>query len=148
MASMATIKRTITIDVDADEAWEALSDFGRLHERLVRGFVIECTLDEPDLRTITFFNGAVAKERLVGIDEHARRLAYTVVESGLEPTHHNGSAQVYEDHGRTRFEWTTDVLPDALAPTIADLMDRGVESMKRTLEATRTHDDSASMIES
>lgn len=145
MAGMATIIRTISVDVDPARAWEALSDFGRLHQRLVRGFVTECTLDEPDVRTITFFNGAMAKERLVGIDEGARRLAYTVIESGFAPIHHNGSAQVHEDSGRTRFEWTTDVLPDTLASTIADLMDRGIEAIKWTLERTGRHEGPASL---
>lgn len=134
MVGMATIIRTISIDVDPVQAWKALRDFGALHERLVRGFVTDCTLDEPEVRTITFYNGAVAKERLVGIDERACRLAYTVIESGLESAHHNASAQVHEHHGRTRFEWTTDVLPDAIAPIVADLMDRGIEAIKWTLE--------------
>jgi carbon monoxide dehydrogenase subunit G len=146
MTSMTTIIRTISIDVDPAEAWAALSDFGALDKRLVRGFVTDCTLDEPDVRTITFFNGAVAKERLVGTDERARRLAYTVVESGLKPTHHSVSVRVHEDHGRTRFEWTTDVLPDGIAPTIADLMDRGIEAIKWTLERTTIHDDPSSVV--
>jgi Polyketide cyclase / dehydrase and lipid transport len=131
---MATIIRQTMIDVSPADAWAALSDFGGVHQRLAVGFVTDCTLDAPDVRTISFFNGAVAKERLVGVDEGARRLAYSVIESGLAPSHHNGAAQIIEDRDGTRFVWTTDVLPDELAPTIAGLMDAGIAAIKFTLE--------------
>ena len=86
------------------------------------------------MRTIRFFNGAVAKERLVGVDEGARRLAYSVIESALGLAHHNGAAQIIEDAEGTRFVWTTDVLPDDLAPTLAGLMDAGITAIRSTLE--------------
>ena len=97
MARMTTIIRDTRIDVTPADAWAALSDFGGVHQHLAVGFVADSTLDAPDVRTIRFFNGAVAKERLVGLDEDARRLAYTVIESGLGPSHHNSSAQIIED---------------------------------------------------
>ena len=131
---MATIIRQAMIDVSPAEAWAALSDFGRVHRRLAVGFVTGCTLDAPDVRTISFSNGAVVKERLVGIDESARRLAYTVIESELGPSHHNAAAQIIEDAQAVRFVWTTDVLPDDLAPTIAGLMDTGIAAIRMTLE--------------
>jgi hypothetical protein len=131
---MATIIRQTTIDVPVTDAWAALQDFGGVHRRLAAGFVTDCTLDAPDVRTITFVNGAVVKERLVGVDEDARRLAYTVIESGLEPDHHHAAAQIVEDPDGVRFVWTTDVLPDDLAPTIAGLMDAGIAAIKLTLE--------------
>jgi len=131
---MATIIRQTMIDVAPTDAWAALRDFGRVHQRLAVGFVTDCTLDAPDVRTISFVNGAVVKERLVGVDEDARRLAYSVIESGLEPAHHNATAQIIDDAAGTRFVWTTDVLPDDLAPTIAGLMDAGIAAIKDTLE--------------
>jgi hypothetical protein len=131
---MATIIRQTMIDVAPPEAWAALRDFGGVHQRLAVGFVTDCTLEAPDVRTVSFINGSVVKERLVGVDEHARRLAYSVIESELEPAHHNAAAQVIEDPDGTRFVWTTDVLPDDLGPTIADLMDAGIAAIRRTLE--------------
>jgi|EndMetStandDraft_8_1072994.scaffolds.fasta_scaffold126238_2 hypothetical protein len=131
---MATIIRQTMIDVPPADAWAALRDFGGVHERLAVGFVTACALDAPDVRTIRFFNGAVAKERLVGVDEGARRLAYSVIESALELAHHNGAAQIIEDAEGTRFVWTTDVLPDDLAPTLAGLMDAGITAIRSTLE--------------
>ncbi len=133
MARMATIIRDTRIDATPADAWAALSDFGGVHQHLAVGFVTDCTLDAPDVRTITFFNGAVAKERLVGVDEGARRLAYTVIESGLGASHNNAAAQIIEDAEGTRFVWITDVLPDELAPTIAGLMDAGIAAIRATL---------------
>ncbi len=132
---MATIAKDIRIDAPPAVVWDALSDFGALHTRLVPGFVIDAELRE-EVRVITFFNGSVAHEQLVGIDEANRRLAYTVIEGPLGATHHNASAQVVEEpDGRSRFVWITDVLPDELGTPTAALMDRGLGVIKETLEA-------------
>ncbi len=131
---MASIYKEIVIDAPPAKVWAALADFGALHERLVPGFVIDAEL-RGDIREITFFNGSVACEQLVGSDEGARRLAYTVVDGPMAATHHNVSAQVVAiADGRSRFVWVTDVLPDELAPATSGLMDRGLGVIKATLE--------------
>jgi hypothetical protein len=88
---------------------------------------------EGDLRTVTFFNGTVLRERLVSIDDDARRLVWSIVDGPY--THHNGAAQIFCDcDRRTWFVWIADVLPDELAPRTAEMMDRGLDAIKRTLE--------------
>jgi hypothetical protein len=135
VVAMATIIEEVLIDARPDDVWAALRDFGALHERLVPGFVVDCRLDGDDARVIRFFNGAVAREVLVGVDDDARRLAYSVVAGPLGSTHHNASAQVLaEADGRSRFVWITDVLPDAVAPVIRELMGRGIGVVRQTLE--------------
>ncbi len=133
---MASIIREIVVDADPADVWAALADFGAVHERLAPGFVVASVLDGPATRVVTFFNGAVAREVLVGTDDDARRLAYSVVEGPLRATHHNASAQVVPEGGRSRFVWITDVLPDELAGAIGELMDRGISVIKQTLELT------------
>jgi hypothetical protein len=132
---MASIRKEIEIEADADDVWAALRDFGAVHQKLAPGFVIDTHLD-GDARVVTFFNGAVARELLVGLDEGARRLAYSVVDGPLGATHHNASAEVVAD-GETgcRFVWITDVLPDPVAARVGELMDRGAAVIKQTLEA-------------
>ena len=131
---MASICKEILIDAPVDQVWAALRDFGALHERLVPGFVVAAEM-RGDVRVITFFNGSVAQERLVGTDDEARRLAYTVIDGPLGATHHNASAQVVEEEGgRSRFVWVTDVLPDELDAPVSGLMDRGLATIKETLE--------------
>ena len=135
---MATIIRDVTIDTEPATAWDALKDFGALHQRLARGFITDCHMVTSDTRRITFFNGAVAQEQLVGVDDDARRLAYAIIESSLNMTHHNASAQIADDGtGRTRFIWTVDVLPDGVADSINLMMTAGLEAVKRTLDGDR-----------
>jgi hypothetical protein len=106
---------------------------GAVHERLVPGFVVDTRLDGDD-RIVTFFNDAVARERLVDLSQEDRRLVWSIVEGPY--THHNGAAQVLAgENGDTCFVWTADLLPDELAGVTSELMERGIETVKRTLEA-------------
>lgn len=131
---MASIRKEIVIRTDVDTAWSALRDFGALHERLVPGFVVDTKVD-GDERVVTFFNGAVARERLVAVDDEARRIVYTIVESGLGLTHHNASAQVVRaGSDRVRITWIADLLPDRVAPTVGEFMQKGTGAMKVALE--------------
>ena len=131
---MASVCKEIPIEARPEDVWAALRDFGAVHRRLAPGFVVDARLD-GDARVVTFFNGAVARELLVDIDDEARRLVYSVVEGPLETTHHNASAQVFaEGESRSRFVWITDVLPDHVVGRVGELMARGAEVIKRTLE--------------
>jgi len=133
---MATVIREITVDAPATACWDALRDFGALHERLVTGFVTNSVLVAPGEREVTFGTGAVARERLVGTDEQSMRLAYTVVEGPMGSTHHNTSAQIVPvGPERCRIVWITDVLPDELADRTAGLMEAGLQAMRSTLAA-------------
>lgn len=130
---MASIRREIDIAAPPDAVWDALSDWGALHQRLVPGFATDARLDGED-RIVTFFTGAVLRERLVTRDAEVRRLVWSIVDGPY--SHHNGAAQVHpRADGGTRVVWTADLLPDAAAPATAEAMQRGLETMKRTLEA-------------
>ncbi|MEV4624319.1 SRPBCC family protein [Asanoa sp. NPDC049573] len=131
---MASVRREILIEARPEDVWAAVADFGAPHRRLVPGFVVECRLDGDD-RIVTFFNGAVAREAFVDHDEQQRRLVWSVTESALGLTHHNASAQVFtEAGGATRFVWIADVLPHEAATPVGQMMDRGIEVLKDTLE--------------
>jgi hypothetical protein len=128
---MASIHREIWIDATPEEAWAALRDVGAIHTRLAEGFVTDVRLEEG-ARVVTFANGLVARELIVGVDDERHRVAWSVV--GGPMTHHNASAQVVADSGGTRFVWIADLLPDAIAPRIASLIEAGLVAIKRTLE--------------
>jgi carbon monoxide dehydrogenase subunit G len=133
---VASVRRQIEIDADSGSVWEAIRDFGAVHERVVPGFVVDCRLD-GDARIVTFFSGNVQREPLVDLDDDARRLVYGAVDSPLGATHYNASVQVFADgHRGCRVEWVIDVLPHELAPILGELMDRAAESMRTTLAAT------------
>ncbi|MEU5884239.1 SRPBCC family protein [Spirillospora sp. NPDC047279] len=129
---MATVRKEIIMDAPPERVWGALRDFGAV-DRLAPGFVTASRVEGDD-RVITFFSGVEARERLVGIDEDARRVAYSVTESPMGLTHHMASAQVVDEDGRSRFVWITDCLPDAVAGVVADYMERGMEAMRAAME--------------
>ena len=89
---------------------------------------------DGDSRLVTFANGEVVRERIVDIDDRARRLAYAVVE--WRTTHHNASFQVMPDGSeRCRLVWITDLLPNTLAELVGSFIEQGSTAIKRTLEA-------------
>lgn len=130
---MASIHREIRIGVAPDQLWDAVRDIGAIHTRLAPGFVTDTRLEEG-ARVVSFADGMVARELIVDLDDKARRLAWSVV--GTRMTHHNASLQVSADDGGCRAVWIADVLPHELAPMIAAMIEQGLATMKRTLEAT------------
>jgi Polyketide cyclase / dehydrase and lipid transport len=112
---MTSIIRETGIATTPQAAWDALRDFGALLD-LASGFVTGTKLEDDRTRIVTFFNGATAREVLIGTDDQARRIAWTITDLA-GATHHSGSAQILadgDDPGRCRFLWITDVLPETL----------------------------------
>lgn len=126
---MTTLRQDIDLDIDPDAAWDALKDFGALHERLVTGFVTACESDGRE-RVITFVNGLTVREVLVGVDDDHRRLAYAIVDGF---THYQGTARIVPTDGGCRFVWYVDLLPDERAGDIEKMMVLGAAAIRRTL---------------
>lgn len=125
---MATIIRMIDLAADAADVWGRLSDFAGPQEKTFPGVVSHTTFNDG-IRTITFANGMSVKERITGVNEQARRIAYGSVESRSE--HHNASFQVLAGDGGQgcRVVWTTDILPDTLAPMVKTNMENGLQAL-------------------
>jgi uncharacterized protein YndB with AHSA1/START domain len=130
---MASIREEIFIDAPPEQVWDALRDWGALHERLVPGFVRDTRLDGED-RVVTFADGTVVRETLIDSDEQSRRLVWSIVDGPY--SHHNGAAQVLAEEGGTRFVWITDLLPEERAERTREFMAMGINTIKRTLEAS------------
>jgi Polyketide cyclase / dehydrase and lipid transport len=132
---MASIRRDIVIAASPDDVWDAMRDFGAVHERVVPGFVVDCRLDGED-RIVTFFSGMVQREPLVACDDDARRLVYAAVDSPFGATHYNASVRVLANgDGGATVEWVVDVLPHELAPAVGASMDRAATAMQQALQA-------------
>jgi len=132
---MASIRKELRLDASAEHVWDAVRDVGAVHERLGPGFLLEARMD-GDARIVTFANGMVVREPIVDIDDTARRLVYSAV--GGMSSHYNASMQVFPDgDGRCHLVWIIDLLPHALAPTVAALAEQATHVMKKTLEAGR-----------
>lgn len=132
---MASVRKEIDVAAPPPDAWDALRDFGAVHERVAPGFVVDTRVEGRD-RLVTFASGGVARERLVTVDDDRRRLVYTVVDGPLGATHHQASVEVQDAADRSagcRVVWTTDVLPDHFAVPIGRLMDEGAAAISRAL---------------
>ena len=108
-----------------------MRDYGAVHRRVVPGFVVDTQLEGMD-RVITFASGAIARERLVSLDDERRRLVYKVVEGRMPFAHHQGSVEVVEfgaEESGCQIVWTTDFLPDELGAPLGALMNEGAVAM-------------------
>ena len=131
---MASLIKELSIEAPAEVVWGAVRDVGEVHRRLAPGFVLDTKLD-GDVRVVTFANGVAARERIVSLDEGARRLAYSAV--GGRAVHHHASFQVFaEGERRCRLLWVTDVLPHEMAGPIRAMVEQGAAAIKRALEAS------------
>src|SRR5204862_6080718 len=130
-STMASIHKDIIIDAGVNDVWDAVRDFGAVHQRLVPGFVLDSRLD-GDARIVTFSNGMVARELLVDCDDTRRRLVYAVVSERVKQ--HSASVQVVADgEARSRLIWIVDVLPHEIAPYLDGQMDQAALAMQKTL---------------
>jgi hypothetical protein len=131
--NMASIRKEMLLESSGARVWDALADFQNVHTRLAPGFVTDSRPDGEAARIIPFSNGSVVRETLVTMDGTRRRLVYVV--SSERITHHNASAEIVSDgNDHCRFIWTTDFLPNAIAPYIDAQMSEGIKAMKAALE--------------
>ena len=129
---MASIHKDIPLAAPADDVWDAVRDFGAVHTRLARGFVLDSKLD-GEARIVTFSNGTVARELLVDCDDARRRLVYAVISERLKQ--HSASVQIVADGDvHCRMIWIVDLLPHEIAPYISSQMDLGAAAMQKALE--------------
>ena len=131
---MATIHKEIEIARKKEFVWDAIRDVGAIHRRLVPGFVVDCKL-EGDSRIVTFANGMVVRELIVDVDDKTCRHAWSA--RGEPLTHHNASLQVFSaGPEKCLVVWIADLLPNGVAGSIAEMIQQGLNRMKKTLEST------------
>jgi len=130
---MASIQHVIAVHTDSVRAWEALRQVGLAH-KLFADVLTHGRLD-GDVRTVTFANGLVTRERIIDVSDERRRVAYSVFE-GTPMTHHNASMQILDTgEGQCRLIWIADFLPHAFEATMLPLMKQGAEALKQNLES-------------
>jgi len=128
---MSSIRNEILVEKTPEEVWDAVRDFGALHERLAPGFIAKCRLEGRD-RIVTFANGSEARETLVDSDDATRRLAYAIV--GGRFALYNASVQVFAEGSRhARLLWIIDMLPDDGLEFVRAAAGRAVQAMKQKL---------------
>ncbi|MFC4099016.1 SRPBCC family protein [Paenibacillus xanthanilyticus] len=137
---MPTIRKEILIDAPPELVWDAVSDVGAVHHRLVPGYTLDTRMDGHE-RTLIFPQGGMARELILSIDDEHRRLAYALVEGRMPLLHHHATFQVFPHESTgTKLVWITDFLPEQLAGEIQARVDRGAQVMKATIEAEARQD--------
>jgi uncharacterized protein YndB with AHSA1/START domain len=133
---MASIRKEIPIQASPEQVWDVIRDVHAVHRRLAPGFVLDVRPD-GDVRVVTFANGAVVRELIVDVDDKLRRIAYSVVESPLQMTHHHSTMEVLrQGTDASRIVWIADVWPNAAVEQVGPMMEQGSQVMKQTLERT------------
>ena len=133
---MASIHKEMEIDRSKEFVWDAIREVGAIHKRLVPGFVVDCHL-EGDSRIVTFANGMVARELIVDVDDKTCRHSWSA--RGEPLTHHNAAIQVFSrGDKKCRVVWIADLMPNEVAETVGEMIQRGLDTMKRTLESNPT----------
>ncbi|WP_443750784.1 SRPBCC family protein [Asticcacaulis solisilvae] len=128
---MATFRIESIIDRPAPAAWARLGDLGNSHLAFP-GVLTACAFD-GNVRTVTFADGTVIRERIVTVDAAAMRLAYGVLDRF---EHHASIMEIIPvNPGQCRFQWVSDVLPDAAIERVAGLMTKGAAAFKSACEA-------------
>lgn len=129
---MASIHWEEPVGVPAERAWAALRRPGEAH-RLFAGILVDARVS-GDIRTVTFANGMVVRERIIDIDDDRRRLAYAVIDGLFE--HHAASMQILPvDEANCRFVWVSDFLPEEKRAAVLPLVRDGSRALARNLEA-------------
>ena len=129
---MASIRRVIAVEVDADGAWSALRLVGEPH-KLFAPVLVGAHLD-GEIRTVHFANGVVVREHIIDVDEESRRVAYSVMDSPGMGYHHASMQVVDAGPGRCQFIWITDFLPEGARANLAPLIEQGTSALKHNLE--------------
>jgi carbon monoxide dehydrogenase subunit G len=119
---------------DVEDVWDAVRDVYHADTRLAPGMVSSVER-EGDTRRVTFATGYVVTERIIQIDDAARRVTYAAF--GGRATHHLATMQVVADgDSGSRVIWRTEFAPAELLPFIEQNMRQGSEVMKRHLESS------------
>lgn len=127
--AMATIERRIDLDIDANQAWAVLRDFGNA-ARVFAGVLTDCQR-LGSTRVVTFSGGHSVTERLITLDDRRRRLVYAVLDGAF--SHHCASMQIEQREGGCAFVWVSDFIPDRAADMVQPLVEAGCEALQRNL---------------
>ncbi|HEV7527041.1 MAG TPA: SRPBCC family protein [Acidimicrobiia bacterium] len=129
---MAGGKAEVSIDRSPDEVWKLVREFGGL-ETWMPG--VETCVVEGDVRTIGMM-GISVKEKLRGIDDNARTISYSVVESPMGNLEsHLATIAVEPEGSGSHVTWSVEVSPDDLLGLFVPIYEGSVVELKKKIES-------------
>ena len=129
---MASGKAEVSIDRSPDEVWKLLREFGGIAEWMPG--VESCTAD-GDVRTLGMM-GMQVKEQLRGLDEDARAISYSLIESPIGNLEsHLVTIAVAPEGTGSHVTWTVEVTPDELLGLFLPIYEGSVLEIKKKVES-------------
>jgi carbon monoxide dehydrogenase subunit G len=129
---MASGQAEISVNVSPDDAWKLLRGFGTLAEWMPG--IESCTV-EGDVRTLGMM-GIEVKEQLRDLDDDARRIAYSVIESPMDNLEsHLATIAVRAEGAGSHITYSVEVVPDELLGLFLPMYEGALRSIKSRLEA-------------
>ncbi len=126
---MATIYRSVTVHLSAEDLWTRVADVGQISDLLD---IVHKSSVSGDTRSCTLADGGQLTETIVGIDEEHQRVAYTITDSPFPIEFHAASMQVIDEgNGTSTLVWITDVKPDAMADGLAPMIEVNLDALGR-----------------
>lgn len=125
---MATIHKRFQLDTSLEQAWEKIRATDQVHSLF--NMLVDATVN-GDQRVCQTADGSELVERIITVDDDAKRIVYSITDSPFNFEFHSASWQVFEQDGHTIFEWYTDLKPDPAAKVINQV----IESERDTLVA-------------
>jgi carbon monoxide dehydrogenase subunit G len=127
---MTTETARIAIAKPPAEVWALVGEFGGLDTWMAG--VDACTV-EGDLRTVDTM-GMQIQERLVGRDEDARTITYSIVGEGAPVSKHEATISVLDADGGSEVTWDVAVEPVEATPMFKDIYQGALGALKTHLE--------------
>ena len=132
MSAMAEGIAKISIDRSPDEVWKLLRDFGGLADWMPG--IETCTVS-GDVRTIGMM-GIEIKEELRDLDDSARSISYSVIESPMGNLEsHLATISVEPEGSGSHLTWAVEVVPDDLLALFVPVYEGSVVELKKKLES-------------
>jgi len=129
---MADGKAEVSIERSPDDIWKVIREFGALNEYMPG--VESCTLD-GDVRTIGMM-GIEIKEQLRSLDDDARTISYSVVESPMGNLEsHLATISVAPEGTGSHVTWAVEVTPDELLGLFLPVYEGAVVALKTKFES-------------
>ena len=131
-ADVKIVTTETVIAASPAKVWRAVREVYSVDTRLMPGMVAKVERT-GDVRTVTFANGFVVQERIVAVDDRARRITYSAI--GAKTIYHVATMEVLaERRNRSKVIWQTRFLPAEFESFIAQNMQAGAQVMKAHLE--------------
>ncbi len=129
---MASALAEVSIDRSPDDVWKLLREFGGIAEWMPG--VETCTV-EGDVRTIGLM-GMQVKEQLRGLDEDARAISYSLIESPIGNLEsHLVTIAVAPEGSGSHVTWSVEVTPDELLGLFQPMYEGAVLEIKKNVES-------------